>query len=200
MDNVGLKNARCVRRILARAKRRSRAFSKVSPSAFLSPFVVELVCDFYFARDSSSSESPAWRYTTPVMPTFCRNDEGVCSKRGGERVALFFARKVSIKLLCVLVFAFFAFFRIVSCFWERRTLSPPFDFNTPTPKRASNKYSQKSLHIISHLHLIIINEISNVREELFSFSEREFRCAEQQQLLFHRLCFFCNRFIARVRV
>jgi len=60
-----------VRRILARAKRRSRAFSKVSPSVSLSPFVVELVCAFYFAKEgSSSSESPASRYTTPVMPTF----------------------------------------------------------------------------------------------------------------------------------
>ena len=60
-----------MRRILARAKRRSRAFSKVSPSVSLSPFVVELVCAFYFAKGSSSSESLlASRYTTPVMPTF----------------------------------------------------------------------------------------------------------------------------------
>ena len=59
-----------MRRILARAKRRFRAFSKVSPSVSLSPFVVELVCAFYFAKGSSSSESPASRYTTPVMPTF----------------------------------------------------------------------------------------------------------------------------------
>lgn len=82
MDNVGLKNARCVRRILARAKRRSRAFSKVSPSVSLSPFVVELVCAFYFAKEgSSSSESPASRYTTPVMPTFSLSvNEGECSK------------------------------------------------------------------------------------------------------------------------
>ena len=81
MDNVGLKNARCVRRILARAKRRSRAFSKVSPSVSLSPFVVELVCAFYFAKGSSSSESPASRYTTPVMPTFSLSVEGECSKQ-----------------------------------------------------------------------------------------------------------------------
>ena len=75
------KNARCVRRILARAKRRSRAFSKVSPSVSLSPFVVELVCAFYFAKGSSSSESLlASRYTTPVMPTFSLSVEGECSK------------------------------------------------------------------------------------------------------------------------
>ena len=67
-----------MRRILARAKRRSRAFSKVSPSVSLSPFVVvELVCAFYFAKEgSSSSESPASRYTTPVMPTFSLSVEG----------------------------------------------------------------------------------------------------------------------------
>ena len=65
-----------MRRILARAKRRSRAFSKVSPSVSLSPFVVELVCAFYFAMGSSSSESPASRYTTPVMPTFSLSVEG----------------------------------------------------------------------------------------------------------------------------
>ena len=70
-----------MRRILARAKRRSRAFSKVSPSVSLSPFVVELVCAFYFAKGSSSSESPASRYTTPVMPTFSLSVEGECSKR-----------------------------------------------------------------------------------------------------------------------
>ena len=71
-----------MRRILARAKRRSRAFSKVSPSVSLSPFVVELVCAFYFAMGSSSSESPASRYTTPVMPTFSLSvNEGECSKR-----------------------------------------------------------------------------------------------------------------------
>ena len=72
-----------MRRILARAKRRSRAFSKVSPSVSLSPFVVvELVCAFYFAKEgSSSSESPASRYTTPVMPTFSLSVEGECSKR-----------------------------------------------------------------------------------------------------------------------
>ena len=70
-----------MRRILARAKRRSRAFSKVSPSVSLSPFVVELVCAFYFAKGSSSSESPASRYTTPVMPTFSLSVEGECSKQ-----------------------------------------------------------------------------------------------------------------------
>ena len=161
MDNVvGLKNARCVRRILARAKRRSRAFSKVSPSVFLSPFVVELVCDFCFARDSSSSKSPAWRYTKPVMPTFCR--EGECSsRRGGESEWRFFAPKSVSKTLCVRLVALFLLFLSFLVFRERcvcvlfhvacgyllfrakKCIEPPFDFNTPTKRRI--KYSLKSL-------------------------------------------------------
>ena len=160
-----LKNARCVRRILARAKRRSRAFSKVSPSsAFLSPFVVELVCDFYFARDSSSSESPAWRYTTPAMPTFCRN-EGECSKRlRGEREWRFFVSEkclLKTRLLraaCVLLVAlflpfFFSFLDVCVLSWPAdivfrilffRVVWPSTkECNTPTKRRI--KYSLKSL-------------------------------------------------------
>ena len=180
MDNVGLKNARCVRRILARAKRRSRAFSKVSPSAFLSPFVVELVCAFYFARDSSSSESLlAWRYTTPVMPTFCLR-EGECSSRGGgertERMALFrlsksVSKNYTVSFACS-CFAFFAFFfESFLVFCARLRVGYFWFYHTSDQKTSTllTKVSPHNLASPSHHH----RDIKRTREELFNFSERE---------------------------
>ena len=80
-----------------------------------------------------------------------------------------------------------------------------FDFTTPPTKRR-RLFSQKSLHIISHLHLII-TEISNAHEKSFlTFQrEREFRCAEQQQqqqqqrLLFSSSLFFLKIVLSRAR-
>ena len=102
-----LKNSRCVRRILARAKPRSRAFSKVSPSVFLSPFVVELVCSFDFCfglGNSSSSESPA------LYEAGDADILGECSSslRGSAHGA-FFKRKKCQKLFRVFLLSFFCF-------------------------------------------------------------------------------------------
>ena len=193
-----------MRRILARAKRRSRAFSKVSPSVSLSPFVVELVCAFYFAKEgSSSSESPASRYTTPVMPTFSLSVEGECSKHKrerGERILASGAFSVSRKsknssgvagdCFC----ASFAFFELVSfslcllfytkacgCLKKmhlliRRVSTFCVNKKTPTKRcQTLKKYSsQKSPHnLASHHHHHRERYQTHARRRLFSFSERE---------------------------
>ena len=177
-----------MRRILARAKRRSRAFSKVSPSVSLSPFVVELVCAFYFAKGSSSSESLlASRYTTPVMPTFSLSVEGECSKHTrkgranfGEWRFFVVSRKsknssgVAGDCFC----ASFAFFTL--CF-----VFSSFALLHKGPLRMFEKNAfTTSLHLLSLSHTdqktpqIILSKVSRdikrTREELFCFSEREF--------------------------
>ena len=175
-----------MRRILARAKRRSRAFSKVSPSVSLSPFVVELVCAFYFAKGSSSSESLlASRYTTPVMPTFSLSVEGECSKHTrkgranfGEWRFFVVSRKsknssgVAGDCFCA-SFAFFTLCFVFSSFallhkgplrmfeknaFNTTRVSTFCVYKNTDQKRCQTlkKYSLKRLHIISHLIIIII--------------------------------------------
>jgi len=53
--------------------------------------------------------------------------------------------------------------------------SPPFEFNKTPTKRCQTlkKYSLKSLHIISHLIIIIITEISNAHEKSSLAFQRE---------------------------
>ena len=146
------------------------------------------------------------------MPTFCLR-EGECSSRGGaertERMALFrlsksVSKNYTVSFACS-CFAFFAFFFESFLVFCARLRVVTFDFTTPPTKRR-RLFSQKSLHIISHLHLIIA-EISNAHEKSFlTFQrEREFRCAEQQQqqqqqrLLFSSSLFFFKIVLSRAR-
>jgi len=145
------------------------------------------------------------------MPTFCRN-EGECSKRlRGESEWRFFVSEKCLKTrllrACVLVALFLPFF---FSFLDVCVLSWPADIVFSgclaldervqhTDQKTSNILSKVSPHnLASHHHRYQTHEKS-----FHAFQrEREFRCAEQQQqqrLLFHRLCFFLNRFIARAR-
>ena len=131
---------------------------------------------------------------------------GMFFTRGGESEQsewrFFVSRKVSLKTIRsrsrVLVSLFLLFFSNRFLFFVLVYVWVTFDFTTPPTKRR-RLFSQKSLHIISHLIIIITRDIKRTREELFRAFQRErvLRCAaEQQQLLFH---FFLNIVLSRAR-
>ena len=145
------------------------------------------------------------------MQTFSLWRGNVRNKRGGERMARWRFFVVSKKCLkkTLLVLPDCVFLRFFCFFYSFRALCL-HSFTRPLRMFEKNAFTT-SLHLLSLSHTdqktpqIILSKVSRdikrTREELFSFSERAFRCAaEQQRLLFHRLCFFNKIVSSRARV